>query len=233
MTLRFRIAQKQLDSLKLKLKESLDKEKLLPKITQQAKRLRLATQDEQDILNRMNDREHERLKSITPVDRNLRQDNETQRDYLVRTGKITPFMPDQNVIKRYDTEATANTVLPGSMSHMNLHAPIHTATKRKRVISDDEDSWHGDDDNDDEFALDDTTLDSGDEDVLAQKKKYSVKKLDEIYDDDGSEKNYKKRLNDWILNRKIMRYQATHVKNTRTFKKKGHTRAKHVFILLV
>lgn len=246
-----RVAQKQLDTLKLKLKESIDKEKLLPKITEQAKKLRNATQDEKDILGRMKDRERERLRSIAPLDKNARQDDETQRDYLVRTGKITPFdhlpeaaTPSRTTSRKYDTEATSNSIFPGSghnnMSHKNLHAPSHKAAavvtskasqqkqKRKRKLADeDEDDdfndeeQAADEDEEDEFRLDNDeeeedgsiVLDSGDGDLLKTdaKKRHTVKKLDEIYNDDGSELNYKKRLNDWVHNRKIMRYQVTHV----------------------
>lgn len=218
----------------MKLKESIDKEKLLPKVTEQAKKLRSATQDEKDILNRIKDRENERLKAITPLDKNVRQDDETQREYLVRTGKITPFsnMPEgTRRMKQYDTDATSNTVFPGSMSHKNLHAPIHRAassSKRKLETSDDEDFELKHDEEDNEYKLEDDTilLDSGDEDVLKEKKKHTIKKLDEIYDDDGSEMNYQNRLNDWVHNRKIMRYQVTHV-NHYPKKNKNHE-PKHV-----
>jgi DNA excision repair protein ERCC-6 len=224
--------------LKVKLKESIDKEKLLPKITEQAKKLRDATQDEKDIIERMKDRERERLRTVSPLDKNARQDNETQRDYLVRTGKITPFdhLPEAtHRTRQYNTEATSNSVFPGSghndMSHKNLYAPSHratiassssTSTQRKRKLDDEEDDDFQDslaEDDEDEYKLVNVDeedgsilLDSGDEDVLlADKKKHVVRKLDEIYNDDGSEMNYRKRLNDWVHNRKIMRYQVTHV----------------------
>lgn len=205
-----------MDTLKLKLKESQNEEKLLPKITQQAKRLRDATRDKNDILHRMQDRERERYKSVTPVNINTKQDNETQRDFLVRTGKITPFdhLPESD-IKKHDTEATANLIFPGTghgMSHKNLHAPNHYAAEPstssallKRKMEDDEYIADEDDHNDE----DDLILDESDEEIVT--KKHVVKKVDQVYKDDGSEMSYQKRLNDWIHNRKIMRYRATHV----------------------
>jgi DNA excision repair protein ERCC-6 len=211
-----RAAQSQLDLLKSKLKQSLDKEKILPKITQQAKRLHDATRDQKDILHRIKERERERYKANAPIDMNVRQDNETQRDFLVRTGKITPFdhLPEYHV-KKHDTEATANTVFPGTghdMSHTNLYAPSHYAaesssTSLKRKLEDDE--YIEDDQDQDEPSVDDLILDDDDDELVL--KKPVIQKLDEIYEDDGSEANYQKRLNDWIHNRRIMRYRATHV----------------------
>lgn len=208
----------------------------MPKITEQAKRLRNATQDEKDIIGRIQDRERERLKTTKPIDENARQDNETQRDYLVRTGKITPFshMPEAtHQTKQYNTEATANPVFPGSshgdvMSHKNLHAPVHTAvvasSSRKRKLESDSDDGLYTNDEDEKVESDDedtgyvddeddlASLDLDDEDgISVKRKKKEVKKLGEIYDDDGSEANFKKRLDEWVRNRKIMRAQVTHV----------------------
>lgn len=202
----------------------------MPKVTEQAKKLRNATQDEKDILERMKDREMERKKATAPIDKNSKRSDETQREYLVRTGKITPFShtPEEtHQTRQYNTDATNNSIFPGSgqgMSHKNLHAPSHfaetstTPTKRKiTVISDDEN------DDDAEFQLkneeeeDEYKLEEEEETVLEDdsdldvKKKRVIQKLDEIYDDDGSEAKYQKRLDDWIHNRKIMRYQVTHI----------------------
>ncbi|MBM6387294.1 MAG: DEAD/DEAH box helicase [Paenibacillus sp.] len=212
----FRAAQKQLDTLKLKLNESLDKEKLTTKITQQATKLRNAVQDEKDILARLQDRKDERLKSTLPADKkNTRQENETQREFLIRTGKVTPFsnLPET---KLYDTTITSssaafNTVFPGSghstMSHQNLHTPHHQVTnKRKISSSDEEDDTYIDEE--DDYTEETILLD--DDDELFERKKHSLKKLDEIYNDDGSESNYQKRLTDWIQQRQIMRNQVTH-----------------------
>lgn len=192
------LAQKQLDSLKLKLKKEPNQEKLLLKITEQVKKLRDATQDERDILDRIKERQ------VGPMDKNSRKKEETQREYLVRTGKITPFSNlSESSSKQYDTDATANTVFPGSMSHQNLHAPVHTATLKRKVSMMDEDT----EDSGDEFTLD-SANDSDDEYTIDEDviKKRTPKKLDEIYDDDGSEMNYQKRLIEWIQNRKVMRH---------------------------
>ncbi|GAA5816119.1 hypothetical protein MFLAVUS_009642 [Mucor flavus] len=219
------VAQKQLDTLKLKLKESLDKEKLITKVTQQATKLRNAVQDEKDILARLKDRKDERLKStLPPADKkNTRQENETQREFLIRTGKVTPFsnLPET---KLYDTtassSATFNTIFPGSghsaMSHQNLHTPHHSQVvtrKRKPSSSDDEEDDAYIDEEDDyteEAILLDDDGDDEEEEPLKRKKR-ALKKLDEIYNDDGSESNYQKRLTDWIQQRQqIMRNQVTH-----------------------
>ena len=217
--------------MKQKLKETLDKEKLMSQVTEQAKKLRDATQDEKDILGRMADREKERRKATAPVNKSARQENETQREYLVRTGKITPFshMPEAtHRMKNYDTDATHNSIFPGSsqndMTHKNLHAPSHqaesgssTVKSTKRKLDNDDDDFYLKEEEDDDYKLekeeeDTVALDSGDEELLLDTKtKRTTKKFDEIYDDDGSEANYQKRLQDWVYNRKIMRYQAEHV----------------------
>ncbi|CAO0789711.1 unnamed protein product [Mucor circinelloides] len=210
-------AQKQLETLKLKMKESVDKEKFIPKINQQAKRLRDASKDKDDILGRMKDREKERYKAVVPVDKHVRQDNETQRDFLVRTGKITPFdhvhvqQPEKNVI------------LPGSagqMSHQDLHAPSHKAvqqsstTLKRKWSQEEEDDDYQDaavlEDDEDEYQQDGFVDDDDNLDDEEQTNRRASRKLDEIYDDDGSEMNYRKRLQDWVHNRKIMRYQKAH-----------------------
>lgn len=232
-----RLAQKQLETLKIKLKESLDKEKLLSKVTEQANKLRNATQDEKDILSRLEDRENERLKLIKPMDKNAKQENETQREYLIRTGKVTPFsnLPQEtHQTKLYDTNATSNTVFPGSghmMSHQHLHAPQHQITNNKRKVpsSDEEDDEYKDEEEEEEEES--TLLDSDDEFDLSDKKKRSVKKLDEIYDDDGSETNYQKRLNDWIQQRQIMRNQVTHVSKMHKIMKKKTNRLNRVTMI--
>ncbi|GAN09141.1 conserved hypothetical protein [Mucor ambiguus] len=219
-------AQNQLETLKLKMKESADKEKFIPKINQQAKRLRDASKDKDDILGRMKDREKERYKAMVPVDKNARQDDETQRDFLVRTGKITPFdhLPQYHVKQR-----EKDVIFPGSagqMSHQDLHAPSHKAeqpstssSSLKRKLSqnaDDDDEYTDttmmDENDEDEYRqdgfIDEDSTDLNDEEQASNKR--VSRKLDEIYDDDGSKMNYKKRLQDWIHNRKIMRYQKTH-----------------------
>ncbi|CEP17812.1 hypothetical protein [Parasitella parasitica] len=208
-------AQKQLDGLRLKMKESTDKEKFIPKINLQAKKLRDASKDKDDIMHRMKDREKQRYKAVVPVDKNTRQDDETQRDFLVRTGKITPFdhLPEYHINKQ-----ETNVIFPGSatrMSHQDLHAPIHKAgqssarLKRKVSPEKDEDDYRDastiEDDENQSMEDEDEEYDDLDEEGYTRKR--TIRKLDEIYDDDGLEINYRKRFQDWIHNRKIMRYQ--------------------------
>lgn len=223
--LSFRAAQKQLEVLKLKMKESMDKDKFTPKINQQAKRLRDASKDKDDILDRMKGREKERYKATVPVDKNARQDDETQRDFLVRTGKITPF---DHLPQYHAKQREKDVIFPGSasqMSHQDLHAPSHKAEQPSSSLKR---KWSQNDDDEDDEYTDTVVMDEDDEDEYRQdgivdeedndlddqeqtSSKRASRKLDEIYDDDGSEMNYRKRLQDWTHNRKIMRYQKTHV----------------------
>lgn len=199
-------AQEQLDKLKIKLKETDNVDKLIPKINEHTKKLREATRDEKDIVNRMKDRERRRV-AVPPTiaTTSERQMDETQREYLIRTGKITPFSKlSEDQHKATITEESA-LALPGSryaepISHQNLHAPIHQAEdikperqkKRQR-------------EEDDEYEL-------SEEEEEDEERKHTVPKLDEIYEDDGNESNYKHRLREWILNRNMMRYRTTHVR---------------------
>ncbi|KAI9031601.1 hypothetical protein CLU79DRAFT_715267 [Phycomyces nitens] len=92
----FRAAQKQLAILKLKLKDksltSLERDGLVPQFNKQTARLRAAKSDEEDILARLKERE-ERSRSASgeTTNKNTRRHDETQKEYLIRTGKITPF----------------------------------------------------------------------------------------------------------------------------------------------
>ncbi|KAG1458747.1 hypothetical protein G6F56_006323 [Rhizopus delemar] len=126
-----------------------------------------------------------------------RQVDESQREYLIRTGKITPFaQPDQ-------------IVLPGTqhaVTHQHLHAPTHQfhdqqkENKRKR-----EDGDYEDESEEEEDLSDSEWKEEG---------KHKAPKMDETYEDDGNESAYKHRLNEWLLNRKLMRYKATHQDET-------------------
>ncbi|CEI91751.1 hypothetical protein RMCBS344292_06032 [Rhizopus microsporus] len=197
-------AQEQLDKLKIKLKETDNVDKLIPKINEHTKKLREATRDEKDIVNRMKDRERRRM-AVPPTiaTTSERQMDETQREYLIRTGKITPFSKlSEDQHKATITEESA-LALPGSryaepISHQNLHAPIHQAEgikpERRKKRQREED---------DEYEL-------SEEEEEDEERKHTVPKLDEIYEDDGNESNYKHRLREWILNRNMMRYRTTH-----------------------
>ncbi|KAI8378590.1 SNF2 family N-terminal domain-containing protein [Blakeslea trispora] len=214
-------AQKQLDNLKMKMKDNLDKERWMPKITEQAQKLRNATQDKKDIIERMKDRHSERERALRPPSQNEKQINETQRDYLVRTGKITPFeqtLPPQHLTNH--EVSSSNTIFPGTenqMSHQHLHVPNHkasdlVASRSKRKLA-----QYSDEDDDGEYKESDDTVDEDeymeeDEDLddTEGNQKHKIRKLDEIYEDDGLEQYYRKRLDDWIHNRRIMRYRVTH-----------------------
>lgn len=182
------------------------------------KRLRDATQDKTDILSRIKEREEAR--THTPADENKKQKNETQREFLIRTGKINPF--DQvSTEQQATTSSRSNYIYPGTMqadtmSHQNLHVPSHKAIdtilpSKRKVTDDNSDEDYKEDTQpkeDNEEHQEDEYLDE--DDLPSSNQKHIVKKLDEIYEDDGSEVFYKKRLNDWIHNRKIMRYRVTH-----------------------
>ncbi|KAI9249004.1 hypothetical protein BY458DRAFT_44017 [Sporodiniella umbellata] len=97
-------AQEQLQKLKTKLKESTGNDRLLSRINTETKRMREADRDEKDIIARI--RSLEKAREAQKLDSsNEKHINESQRDYLIRTGKITPFT---------NTLEENNIILPGS-----------------------------------------------------------------------------------------------------------------------
>lgn len=132
-----------MDALKTKLREkpisTSARDTLLKKINEQAARLRDATRDEKAIRSRMKEREVARKRPMSEagmlflfviyiavseklicekkkaIERNERLEGESKKDYLIRTGKITPFA---KVSDEQDAAATSTTrstaFLPGS-----------------------------------------------------------------------------------------------------------------------
>ncbi|KAG2174127.1 hypothetical protein INT43_004147 [Umbelopsis isabellina] len=89
-------AQKLLRSLKNRMNEktmsTFEKDRVLAKINEQAVRLRNAKKDEREIKERMADREKlARSTNSQAIHENQRGVNESEREFLIRTGKITPF----------------------------------------------------------------------------------------------------------------------------------------------
>ncbi|ORY92326.1 SNF2 family N-terminal domain-domain-containing protein [Syncephalastrum racemosum] len=112
--------------------------KLLPKIDEQLARLRAAQRDKGDIERRMAERQKIRNKDSGQEDTNERRENESQRDFLIRTGKITPFaqLPDDEEdiegSSQGDSEPRSSKVfLPGS-GGITVHAK---SRKRARPAS--------------------------------------------------------------------------------------------------
>ncbi|KAI8970281.1 SNF2 family N-terminal domain-containing protein [Mycotypha africana] len=267
--------QKRLEKAEKEIKQNTEKEKekLLPKINHQAKRLREATQDKIDILDRLQERTKKNQTVTTTEDAHARRHDETQREYLIRIGKITPFAvakhtaftgapPSSEAVTeaketsatatdipmeavsssttgRYDTAATSHPIFPGSgyraeaMSHQNLYTPHDRATvipkpltstaqktvsrKRKKVTEEEEeDADYVDEEEEldqEEIAADADTDIEEEASLLVEGKRSKrpvVHKLDESYEDDGSEITYKKRLHEWVHHRRIIRYCAAH-----------------------
>ncbi|KAI8583675.1 hypothetical protein K450DRAFT_268262 [Umbelopsis ramanniana AG] len=89
-------AQKNLTSLKKRMNERVmtttERDGVLAKINEQAARLRNARQDESDILARIKERHRlARSTNSQAIQQNQRGVNESEREFLIRTGKITPF----------------------------------------------------------------------------------------------------------------------------------------------
>ncbi|CAO3692442.1 unnamed protein product [Umbelopsis ramanniana] len=126
-------AQKSLTSLKKRMNErvmtTIEREGVLAKINEQAVKLRNAKRDESDILARIKERHRlARSTNSQAIQQNQRGVNESEREFLIRTGKITPFAKmsglektsQQNELGGVEySEAGAETVTHGR-SHRDL-----------------------------------------------------------------------------------------------------------------
>ncbi|GAB5590463.1 DNA repair protein rhp26 [Umbelopsis nana] len=106
-------AQKLLTSLKKRMNERAmtvtERERVLAKINEQAVRLKNAKRDELEINERIRDRENlTRSTSSRAIQQNQRGANESEREFLIRTGKITPFA------KISGLERTSHPIAPGA-----------------------------------------------------------------------------------------------------------------------
>ncbi|KAI9274509.1 hypothetical protein BDA99DRAFT_241030 [Phascolomyces articulosus] len=159
-------AQKQLSELKSKLKEitaPTQRERLLTRINEQATRLHENTKDEKEILERMRDRDYARKQSTSDkvLDKNQRQDGESLRDFLIRTGKITPFDPlpqngessSSNVLENQ----SGSLFLPGSSGSL---VPRRDIKGTKRI----HEGSHSEEEEEEEESTDDNDGDDNDGD---------------------------------------------------------------------
>ncbi|KAI9322571.1 hypothetical protein BX666DRAFT_632639 [Dichotomocladium elegans] len=124
---------------------------------QQAARLRNAKQDEEEIIQRMKDREYYRqksaLESTSAHDSAQPELGESTRDFLIRTGKITPFtrVPDANA--KAEAGPSGSIFLPGSNGSVierGDHA-IPLSAKEFGESGSDVMSMSEDDNNDDDY----------------------------------------------------------------------------------
>ncbi|CAO3646467.1 unnamed protein product [Cunninghamella echinulata] len=194
-------AQSLLTTLKSKLKNksssTIEKEQLNKKINEQATILRNARRDETDIMQRIKDREESTVQDN--IDMNKRQKNESQKEYLIRTGKITPFanMSDTST----EDDDNSNIIIPGTGGNNMLHdnfkrssTTINTIQIQHEDEKDIESSWnalHQKSDND--MDEDDYQPSSDSDDQIGKntklKKKINSKDNDEsdVYNEEEEE----------------------------------------------
>ncbi|KAI8098665.1 SNF2 family N-terminal domain-containing protein [Halteromyces radiatus] len=140
-----------------------------------------------------------------------RQADETQKDYLIRTGKITPFatlsdIQDQTSV---DHSKVVN-VKKEDETEIESHWRQSIRKQKQKKTDDDDDYVMTDEDeenDDDQYQQDEMDLDQIDEDMTMSTR--TRKEIEQIYEDDGNDTNYQNRLQDWVYNRKLLRYRET------------------------
>ncbi|KAL1924938.1 uncharacterized protein VTP21DRAFT_4592 [Calcarisporiella thermophila] len=119
--------------------KSTAKDQIRERIVSLAKDLNDLKQDEQDIKKRISERQ-KNLQNSDPnaIQNNLRAPNESVRDYLIRTGKITPFDRMDDI---EGSAATPNLFISQPTSHRNLKRPTldfsiseQRPSSRRRII---------------------------------------------------------------------------------------------------
>jgi DNA excision repair protein ERCC-6 len=178
-------------------------------------------QDLQDIENRIHSR-NSGAEQVAATSASSRLPNETEREFLVRIGKITPF---SNTFMASGGE-TASTAQDPNMSHQQLRLP---GMELDQMVAEDSeaeahDNTNGDDDyqllSDEEPDLDDNeeeydSLELSDVEFSTKKRKRPVrksvksKKIKEVDEfkglDDGNELAYQTRLAAWVSKREAYR----------------------------
>ncbi|CAN6658870.1 DNA repair and recombination protein Rad26p [Trichomonascus vanleenenianus] len=173
--------------------------------------------DLNDITSRIAERQkNQNIRNQMDTGTSDRLPEESEHDYLLRTGKITPFASSS----QFTTAATIPTESTG-MSHKNLRLPgeeleeqpvlMTTRRRRKRIKrSDEEDN----DNSDSEFVPEEDEDESYDEGIEAEQYDLDMyegqvaRKTDEEElrgMDDGDEELYQQRLAMWIRKRKAYR----------------------------
>ncbi|QPG76519.1 hypothetical protein FOA43_003908 [Brettanomyces nanus] len=165
-------------------------------------------------------------KDVTSTDRVKRLPDETQQEYLIRTGKVTAFGSANGFIEEIDDDNEADKVpLP---SHQNLHVPglddvskevkeennesQRTGLLEKSVLDNSEGDSHDDADYEepfgigesgDEYEEDNSTVDDDDIDVSKPHKEGEDEDFKNI--DDGEEEVFQRRLTQWTAKRSSLR----------------------------
>src|SRR5271156_4605173 len=181
---------------------------------------------------------HKERHADTDVDQSLRQADETQREYLIRTGKITPFSRISG-IERDAGEEELEATFEEQRSHQFLRAPgfdsgtTTTATtsgtssdldgtdedpsprKRKRLVrpkrvkAEDEDYEYAQAHEEELEDDEDNLLLPHDEDEDDEDAPTSRKKKDDLSNiDDGNEQHYLQRIKKWVEKRAAARRRA-------------------------
>ena len=181
---------------------------------------------------------HKPRQTETDGDQSLRQEGETQREYLIRTGKITPFSRISGVEKDAGEEELEAT-FEEQRSHQFLRAPgfdsgnTTTATtsatsseletsegeqssrKRKRLVrprrvkAEDEDYEYAQTHEEELEDDEDNLLPPDDEDEDDEDVPTSRKKKDDLSNvDDGNEQHYLQRVEKWAEKRAAARKRA-------------------------
>ncbi|KAG0175755.1 hypothetical protein DFQ29_007055 [Apophysomyces sp. BC1021] len=200
-------AQKQLTALKSKLKDQVikDKDQILLKINEQAARLSSATKDKEEIMKRVEDREIARTKSTfdTTTKTTEKQDDESYREYLIRTGKITPF----SQLTKLEKIPTTSSSRSDALSQLDLGRRLDLVNYEKETNEMDKQRPHISEEkvpkrktrSDDEYEISETeqeesesdsdTFKSPNEDEQEARGKI-LQRLENMFEDDGSEANY-------------------------------------------
>ncbi|OLL21643.1 DNA repair protein rhp26 [Neolecta irregularis DAH-3] len=179
----------------------------------------LVSQLERDILE-INSRLEERREEITEKSTSAtdRISNETEREYLIRTGKITPFA-NINGLERASHHENGDGREPGDeeqvMSHRDLREPgfeIETTCKRSRLSkghknSDEEGTYR-----DEEILESESSGDDDDSSTIgdSRKRRRKARKGMQIVTgiDDGDEKLYPRRISLWCERRSRAREKS-------------------------
>lgn len=178
-------------------------------------------EDLKDIRERIRNRKVAQQEEITPITSG-RLSNETQHDFLVRTGKITPFSNTYMA-----SSGSGNTNEKASMSHQQLRLPgmelDEMSDQSNEVESDEnEQDFLPDDDLEDlendiqDLVDEDESFELSDVEVGKKRKKQQPKKASnrkkvkaQIEDlkglDDGNELAYQTRLSTWVAKREAYR----------------------------
>lgn len=173
--------------------------------------LKAVEDDISDIQGRMKDRSKSGEQTMVPTS-SSQMPGESEHDYLVRTGKITPFANTAQF--KTDDTVSANRshqvlTAPGqeledineeTEDEMPTRIPKKNVRKRKR----DDDTTDSE-----EYAPSENDETSEEEEVVDEPSEDTAKIVDITAMDDGNQSYYNARLEKWIKKRRVYRTQAT------------------------